>query len=103
MTYKNLKKPFIISLPIALGYIPLGIVCGMLLNNAGLNPYLVVAMSFLVFAGARHINCRNKIKIYRYYDFSWRFGVYPISVRHDNAAAFISILKQYVMITNFVL
>ncbi|PIE77039.1 MAG: transporter [Clostridiales bacterium] len=52
MTYKNLKKPFIISLPIALGYIPLGIVCGMLLNNAGLNPYSVVAMSFLVFAGS---------------------------------------------------
>ncbi len=52
MSYKNLKKPFIISLPIALGYIPLGIICGMLLNNAGLNPPLVAMMSFLVFAGS---------------------------------------------------
>ncbi len=52
MSYKKLKKPFIISLPIALGYIPLGVVCGMLLNSAGLSPLLVVMMSFLVFAGS---------------------------------------------------
>ena len=49
---KTIKKSFVSALPIAFGYIPLGIVCGVLLQKAGLNVVEIFLMSLLVFAGS---------------------------------------------------
>lgn len=40
------------SIPVIMGYIPLGIACGLLLRSAGLSPLQVGAMSALVFGGS---------------------------------------------------
>lgn len=47
-----MKRAFAASLPIALGYIPLGLVCGILLRRSGLNAFEILLMSILVFAGS---------------------------------------------------
>lgn len=48
----DVKKSFIVSIPIAFGYIPLGFVCGVLMQQAGLSVFQIALMSFLVFAGS---------------------------------------------------
>lgn len=40
------------SLPIIIGYIPVGLACGLLLTDGGLNWWQVVLMSMLVFGGS---------------------------------------------------
>ena len=40
------------ALPIVLGYLPVGMAFGILARKAGLNPFEVALMSFLVYAGA---------------------------------------------------
>lgn len=40
------------SLPVVLGYLPIGFAYGLLAVKAGFSPYLVVLMSFFVFAGS---------------------------------------------------
>lgn len=40
------------SLPVCLGYIPLGIACGLLSQKAGLSPIDVIALSLFVYAGS---------------------------------------------------
>lgn len=40
------------SLPICIGYIPLGIACGILSQKAGLSPFEIGILSLFVFAGS---------------------------------------------------
>ncbi|WP_250675130.1 AzlC family ABC transporter permease (plasmid) [Paraclostridium ghonii] len=47
-----LKEGFKATIPISLGYIPLGFICGVLLQKAGLSIFYVILMSILVFAGS---------------------------------------------------
>lgn len=47
-----IKKGIIASLPIVLGYLPVGMAFGVLAQQAGLRPLEIGLMSFLVYAGA---------------------------------------------------
>ncbi|WLD29615.1 Inner membrane protein YgaZ [Clostridioides difficile] len=47
-----LKESFLASIPIFLGYIPLGLICGIMLQKAGLPAFYILFMSFIVFAGS---------------------------------------------------
>ncbi|MDI6799852.1 MAG: AzlC family ABC transporter permease [Actinomycetota bacterium] len=49
-TYRFLES-FKAALPIGLGYIPLGLACGMLGQKVGISPLAMGAMSLIVFAG----------------------------------------------------
>ncbi|MGM0379829.1 MAG: AzlC family ABC transporter permease [Bacillota bacterium] len=49
---ENLKKGIKRGIPIAFGYIPIGIAFGMMANTAGLPVYIIIMMSFCVYAGA---------------------------------------------------
>lgn len=48
----DLIKGFKASIPICLGYIPLGIACGILSEKAGLSPLQIGMLSLLVYAGS---------------------------------------------------
>ena len=52
LTGKDVKQAFAASLPIILGYIVLGIPCGVLCQKAGMDFWMVVAMSVLFYSGA---------------------------------------------------
>ena len=46
--------------PIIIGYLVLGMACGMLGEKAGLSPFLMFVMSVLAFAGRfLHIHCSD--------------------------------------------
>ncbi|WP_227822809.1 AzlC family ABC transporter permease [Clostridioides sp. ZZV15-6383] len=47
-----LKESFLASIPIFLGYIPLGLICGIMLQKAGLSAFYILMMSLMVFAGS---------------------------------------------------
>ncbi|HDO9622901.1 TPA: AzlC family ABC transporter permease [Clostridioides difficile] len=49
---QQLKESFIASIPIFLGYIPIGIVGGILLQKSGLSPFQIALMVTLVFGGS---------------------------------------------------
>lgn len=51
-TKENIKRVLIVSMPIAIGYIPLGIIGGIFLQDGGLNPLQIGLMSIFVFAGS---------------------------------------------------
>lgn len=48
----NIKTVFIASLPLLMGFVPLGFIDGVLLQDAGLNLIQIVLMSIVVFAGS---------------------------------------------------
>lgn len=48
----TIKESFIASIPIFLGYIPIGIVGGILLQKSGLSPFQIALMVTLVFGGS---------------------------------------------------
>ncbi|EHJ26895.1 AzlC family ABC transporter permease [Clostridioides difficile] len=49
---QQLRESFIASIPIFLGYIPIGIVGGILLQKSGLSPFQIALMVTLVFGGS---------------------------------------------------
>ena len=49
---QQLNESFIASIPIFLGYIPIGIVGGILLQKSGLSPFQIALMVTLVFGGS---------------------------------------------------
>lgn len=62
MSYKNtimsgVKK----SIPVIIGYIPIGISFGILALNTNLSPYLIVGMSIFVFAGSSQLIAVNML------------------------------------------
>lgn len=52
LSKENIKKVFPISLPLLIGFIPLGFIAGVFLQDGGLNPFQIALMSILVFAGS---------------------------------------------------
>lgn len=52
MKVQDWRAGFKVIYPVLLGYIPLGLACGMLLHDAGFSTLAILLMSLLVFAGA---------------------------------------------------
>lgn len=49
---KDMKKIFLESIPIAMGYMPLGFICGVFLQSSGFTSFQVTLISLLVFGGS---------------------------------------------------
>jgi len=62
LSYKNtIVSGFKKSIPVIIGYIPIGISYGILALNTNLSPYLIVGMSVFVFAGSSQLIAVNML------------------------------------------
>ena len=62
MSYKNtIITGFKKSIPVIIGYIPIGISYGILALNTDLSPYIIVGMSAFVFAGSSQLIAVNML------------------------------------------
>lgn len=62
MSYKNtIVSGFKKSIPVIIGYVPIGISFGILALNTDLSPYLIVGMSVFVFAGSSQLIAVNML------------------------------------------
>ena len=63
MKRKDWQDGLKIIFPVMLGYIPLGLACGMLLYDAGFDIVLILLMSLLVFAGAAQFMAASMVVV----------------------------------------
>ena len=63
MKIKDWQEGLKIILPVMLGYIPLGLACGILLYDADFNIITILLMSLLVFAGAAQFMAASMVVI----------------------------------------
>ena len=52
MDYRTLKSAFIVTIPVLLGYLAIGVAFGLLLETAGYPWFIAPVMSILIYAGA---------------------------------------------------
>lgn len=50
-----LRTAWLVSLPVVMGYLPIGFAYGLLANKAGLSPFNTVCMSLMVYAGSAQL------------------------------------------------
>ncbi|MCA9765688.1 MAG: AzlC family ABC transporter permease [Carnobacterium sp.] len=63
MKRKDWQEGFKIIFPVMLGYIPLGLACGMLLYDSGFSISAILLMSLIVFAGAAQFMAASMVVI----------------------------------------
>ena len=61
MKLDDIKEAFKFSLPIVLGYITIGLPCGLLLSKVGMNPLQVFLLSLLFYSGAGQFMVANML------------------------------------------
>lgn len=51
-TFKEMRRGFVVSIPMIVGGVPFGLLFGSLASNTGLSPWFAIVMSAIVFAGS---------------------------------------------------